>query len=75
MTKLQKEFYDYLQKLKVYDNPKFVETALKEFFKYWEMYEKRGCKDSMTLAMKSTEAFVGFPVVAKPCEIYSQSKE
>jgi hypothetical protein len=52
MTKRQKEFYDYLQKLKAYDNPKFVETALREFFKYWEMYEKRGCKDSMTLAME-----------------------
>ena len=62
MTKRQKEFYDYLQKLKAYDNPKFVETALKEFFKYWEMYEMRGCKDSMTLAMESTEAFVGLPV-------------
>ena len=51
MTKRQKEFYDYLQKLKAYDNPKFVETALREFFKYWELYEKRGCKDSMTPAM------------------------
>ena len=56
MTKRQKEFYDYLQKLKTYDNPKFAETALKEFFKYWEMYEKQGCKDSMTIAMESTEA-------------------
>ena len=64
MTKKQKEFYDYLQKLKSYDNPRFVETAQKEFFRYWEMYEKQGCKDSMTLAMESTEAFVGLPVKA-----------
>lgn len=64
MTKRQKEFYDYLQKLKAEErkNTRFVETALREFFRYWEMYEKRGCKDSMTLAMKSTEAFVGLPV-------------
>ena len=62
MTKRQKEFYDYLQKLKSYDNPRFIETALKEFFKYWKMYEKQGCKDSMTRAMESTEAFVGLPV-------------
>lgn len=64
MTKRQKKFYDYLQKLKSYDNPKFVETALREFFRYWEMYEKQGVKDSMTLAMESTEAFVGLPVKA-----------
>ena len=63
MTKRQKEFYDYLHKLKAYDNPKFVETALREFFKYWEMYEKQGVKDSMTVAMEATEAFVGLPVV------------
>lgn len=69
MTKRQKEFYDYLQKLKSYGKPKFVETALKEFFKYWELCEKQGCKDSMTLAMESTESFVGLPIVAKPCEI------
>lgn len=62
MTKKQKEFYDYLQKLKAYDNPKFVETALREFFKYWELYEKQGMKDSMTIAMESTEAFVGLPI-------------
>ena len=61
MTKKQKEFYDYLQKLKSYDT-KFVETALKEFFKYWEQWEKSGAKDSMTIAMESTEAFVGLPV-------------
>ena len=42
---------------------------------YWEMYEKQGCKDSMTLAMESTETFVGLPIVAKPCEIISQPKE
>jgi hypothetical protein len=64
MTKRQKDFYDYLQKLKAYDNPKFVETAFREFFKYWEMHEKQGCKDSMTLAMECTEAFVGLPVKA-----------
>lgn len=51
MTKKQKAFYDYLQKLKAYGNPKFVETAQKEFFKYWEKYEKEGVKDSMTIAM------------------------
>lgn len=72
MTKRQKEFYDYLQKLKAYDNPKFVEIALKEFFKYWEKYEKDGVKDSMTIAMEATEAFVGLPIVARPC---SQPKE
>lgn len=64
MTKRQKGFYDYLQKLKSYNNPKFVETACKKFFEYWEMYENQGCKDSMTLAMESVEAFVGFPVKA-----------
>lgn len=64
MTKKQKAFYDYLQKLKTYDNHKFVETALKEFFKYWELYEKQGVKDSMTVAMEATESFVGLPVVA-----------
>ena len=69
MTKKQKVFYDYLQKLKIADkesnnkDSKFANTALKEFFRYWEMYEKRGCKDSMTLAMESTEAFVGLPIV------------
>ena len=62
MTKKQKDFYDYLQKLKAYGNQKFVETALREFFRYWEMYEKQGCKDSITLAMESTEAFVGLPI-------------
>lgn len=39
------------------------------------MFEKDGVKDSMTLAMESTEAFVGLPIVAKPCKIISQSKE
>jgi hypothetical protein len=33
-----------------------------EFFKYWENYEKQGVKDSMTVAMEATEAFVGHPV-------------
>lgn len=64
MTKKQKEFFDYLQKLKSYGNPRFVETAQKEFFRYWEKYEKDGVKDSMTIAMESTEAFVGLPVKA-----------
>ena len=66
MTKKQKAFYDYLQKLKTEEreDTRFVETALREFFKYWEKYEKDGVKDSMTLAMESTEAFVGLPVVA-----------
>ena len=66
MTKRQKEFYDYLQKLKSEEseNTRFVETALMEFFKYWELYEKQGVKDSMTIAMESTEAFVGLPVKA-----------
>lgn len=65
MTKRQKEFYDYLQKLKAEErnDTRFVETALIEFFKYWELYEKQGMKDSMTIAMESTEAFVGLPIV------------
>ena len=62
MTKKQKAFFDYLQKLKSYGNQRFVETALKEFFRYWEKYEKDGIKDSMTVAMESTEAFIGIPV-------------
>jgi hypothetical protein len=62
MTKKQKLFFNYLQKLESYNNPKFVETALKEFYKYWKKYEKDGVKDSMTLAMESTEAFVGLPI-------------
>ena len=64
MTKKQKAFFDYLQKLKAYGNQRFVETALSEFFRYWELYEKDGVKDSMTVAMESTEAFVGLPVIA-----------
>ena len=66
MTKKQKAFFDYLQKLKTEEreNTRFVETALREFFKYWKLYEKQGVKDSMTIAMESTEAFVGLPVVA-----------
>ena len=62
MTKKQKAFYDYLHKLESYGNQKFIETALKEFYKYWKKYEKDGIKDSMTIAMESTEAFVGLPV-------------
>ena len=66
MTKKQKAFYDYLQKLKAEEreDTRFVETALREFFKHWELYEKQGVKDSMTIAMEATEAFVGLPVVA-----------
>jgi hypothetical protein len=66
MIKKQKAFYDYLQKLKAEEreDTRFVETALREFFKYWEKYEKEGMKDSMTVAMESTEAFVGLPVKA-----------
>lgn len=66
MTKKQKAFFDYLQKLKAKEGEgtKFVETALSAFFKYWEKYEKDGVKDSMTIAMEATESFVGFPVVA-----------
>lgn len=66
MTKKQKAFYDYLQKLRAdeRENTRFVETALMEFFKYWEEYEKDGIKDSMTVAMEATEAFVGLPVKA-----------
>lgn len=66
MTKKQKAFYDYLQKLKTEEREgtRFVETALKAFFRYWEKYEKDGVKDSMTLAMEATEAFVGLPIVA-----------
>lgn len=64
MTKKQKAFYDYLQELKTEEreDTRFVETALKAFFRYWEKYEKDGVKDSMTVAMESTEAFVGLPV-------------
>lgn len=64
MTKKQKAFFDYLQKLKAEEREgtRFVETALRAFFRYWEKYEKDGVKDSMTLAMEATEAFVGLPV-------------
>ena len=64
MTKKQKAFFNYLQKLKAEESEgaRFVETALKKFFSYWEKYEKDGVKDSMTVAMESTEAFVGHPV-------------
>ena len=62
MTKKQKAFFDYLQKLEGYNNPKFITVALSEFYKYWKKYEKDGIKDSMTVAMESTEAFIGLPV-------------
>jgi hypothetical protein len=64
MTKKQKEFFDYLQKLKAEEREgtRFVEIALIKFFRYWEKYEKDGIKDSMTIAMESTEAFVGLPI-------------
>ena len=61
MTKKQKAFFDYLQKLKTKDI-KFVQVALLEFFKYWENYDRQGVKDSMNIAMEATEAFVGLPV-------------
>lgn len=61
MTKKQKAFYDYLQALEK-ENPKHVITALNYFYKCWKKYEKDGVKDSMTIAMESTEAFVGLPV-------------
>lgn len=64
MTKKQKAFFDYLQKQKAEErkDTRFVETALREFFRYWEKYAKDGVKDSMTVAMEATEAFVGLPV-------------
>ena len=64
MTKKQKAFFDYLQTLKSEEreDTKFVEIALKSFFKYWELYEKQGVKDSMNVAMEATEAFVGLPI-------------
>lgn len=64
MTKKQKVFYNYLQKLKTEEKEgsRLVETALKEFFKYWEKYKKDGVKDSLTVTMEATEAFVGVPV-------------
>ena len=64
MTKKQKAFFDYLQKLEGYNNPKFITVALNKFYEYWKKYEKDGIKDSMTVAMESTEAFVGLPVTA-----------
>ena len=62
MTKKQKTFYEYLQKLEE-KNPKFVEDALGAFFRYWKKYEKDGVKDSITIAMEATESFVGLPIV------------
>ena len=66
MTKKQKAFFFFFLELKAQEKEgkKFVETALREFFKYWELYEKQGVKDSMAVAMEATEAFVGLPVVA-----------
>ena len=66
MTKKQKAFFDYLQKLKTEEreDTRFVETALKSFFRYWEKYEKDGIKDSMTMAMVATESFIGLPIEA-----------
>lgn len=61
MTKTQQEFIDYLKTLEA-ENTRFLDTALKEFYKYWKKYEKDGIKDSMTMAMKTTVAFVGLPV-------------
>lgn len=62
MTKYQNDFFDYLQKLEEYDNPKFVETALNYFYKEWKKWEKEGVKDSLKTAMESTIAFVGLPI-------------
>lgn len=64
MTKKQKAFYDYLQKLKTEerDGSRFVETAQRAFFEYWEKFERDGVKDSLTVAMEATEAFIGHPV-------------
>ena len=61
MTKTQQEFIDYLRILEA-ENTRFLDTALKGFYKYWKKYEKDGIKDSMTIAMKATMAFVGLPV-------------
>ena len=61
MTKTQQEFIDYLKTLEA-ENTRFLDTALKEYYKYWKKYEKDGIKDSMTMAMKTTVAFVGLPV-------------
>ena len=61
MTKTQQEFIDYLRILEA-ENTRFLDTALKEFYKYWKKYEKDGIKDSMPMAMKATMAFVGLPV-------------
>lgn len=61
MTKKQKAFYDCLQKLKAEEKgTRLVEAALMRFFKCWEMYEKDGIKDSMTVAMEATEAFIEY---------------
>ena len=69
MTKYQKEFYDYLCELEKLDEQNkpdrsYKETALKEFFKYWKMYEVRGINTSLQLAMSATIAFVGYPCKA-----------
>ena len=61
MTKTQQEFIDYLRILEA-ENTRFLDTALKGFYKYWKKYEKDGIKDCMTMAMKATMAFVGLPV-------------
>ena len=61
MTKTQQEFIDYLKRLEA-ENTRFLDTALKEYYKYWKKYEKDGIKDCMTIAMKATMAFVGLPV-------------
>ena len=61
MTKTQQEFIDYLKILEA-ENARFLDTALKVFYKKWKKYEKDGIKDCMTMAMKTTMAFVGLPV-------------
>ena len=68
MTKTQQEFIDYLKILEA-ENTRFLDTALKGFYKYWKKYEKDGIKDCMTMAMKKTMAFVGLPVQVQIKEV------
>lgn len=65
MTKYQSDFYNYLLELEKFENEygkEYLNVAFEELFKYWKQYEKQGIKDSLQLAMKSTESFVGLPV-------------
>lgn len=69
MTSLrQKTFYEYLSKLEELDNKNkpdrsYVETALKEFYKYWKQFEKDGVKNSVDTAMRAAESFTGYPQI------------